>query len=101
VSGAGNRSCDDERRAGAVLLLLRVSDGLEDTAGIVDKCASSYDSTCDDEYLVMALAVLQDLAEWLPTAIAQLREGVGEDVARRADEMVSRFREYRRRLGCA
>ena len=93
--------CDIRRRVDLVLRLFRVRDELVYTAGIVNESAVSFDLSCNDEWLAVALAALEDLAEWLPTAVAQLREAVGGDVARRAQEMVSRFREYRRRLGCA
>jgi hypothetical protein len=83
-----------------VLRLFRVRDELVHAAGIVSEGATSFDLTCNEEWLVFALAALQDLAEWLPGAVEKLREEVGEDVAKRAQEMVSRFREYRRRLGC-
>jgi hypothetical protein len=84
-----------------VLDLLRVRHELVIAAGFVDECATSYDLTCNDEWLAVALAALEDLAQWLPAEVSRLKEKVGEDVAQRASEMVSRIWEYRRRLRCA
>ena len=98
---AGTRGCDGQRGADLVLLLFGVRSELDHAATVVEECAKSYDASCNDEYLVVALASLEVLADRLGAALSRLREEVGEDVARRADEMVSRFREYRRRLGCA
>lgn len=93
-------SCDVKRRASLVLDFIRVRHELVIAAGFVGECATSYDLTCNDEWLAVALASLEDLAQWLPGEVEKLREKVGEDVAQRASEMVLRFREYRRRLGC-
>ena len=100
-SVVGNRSCDDERRAWLVLLLFRVKNELDHAAVVVEECARGYDQTCSDEYLVAALAAVEDLAESLSAALSQLKERAGEDVAKRAGEMLMRLKEYRRRLGCA
>jgi len=101
MSSMGTHSCDVKRRVGLVLDFLRVRHELVIAAGFVGECATSYDLTCNDEWLAVALAALEDLAEWLPGAVEKLKEKVGEDVAKRAGEMVSRYKEYRRRLRCA
>ena len=101
MSSTGTPSCDDERRAGAVLLLLSVKNDLDHAAAILDRCAESYALTCSDEYLAIALAALQDLADRLPSAVERLRKAAGEQAAREADEFIARVKEYRRRLGCA